>query len=56
MKFSSSKCEVTRFGAIRSSAMAGDMTWQEEEADIATDPRKTMSLYCNREEIVNGEE
>lgn len=27
MKFSSSKCKVTRFGPIRSSAMAGDMTW-----------------------------
>lgn len=40
--------------------MAGDMTWQEKEVGIVTDPRKTMSqnisLYCNREEIVIGEE
>ena len=60
LKFSSSTCKVTHFGVIRSSAMAGDKTWQEKEVDMATDHRKIMSqnisLCWIREDIFIGEE
>lgn len=59
-KISSLKSKSTCFGPTKSSAMAGDTTWQERGVDTATNHRKTASrtirLYCIGEDIFIVEE